>query len=75
MTVQSAKDRDGLSWKSEPAQEPQVQTEQLCRTVPRRQSTQEWGAEKPRGEWMVLTCSPCLPWHTAPRAWHPADAR
>lgn len=34
MTVQSVTYRNGLSQEFEPAQEPQVQTEQLCRVVP-----------------------------------------
>lgn len=72
MTMQSVTYPDGLSQEFEPAQEPQVQTEQLCSVVPWRQTEhQEWGAEKPRGEWMVLSCPP---WHTAPGAWHPASA-
>lgn len=77
MTMQSATYRDGLSQEFEPAQEPQVQTEQPCRIVlwrqTDRQSTQERGAEKPRGEWMVLSCSPCPPWHIVPGAWHLAS--
>lgn len=72
MTMQPATYRDGLSQESEPAQEPQVQTQQLCRIVPWRQ-TEHPGAgsrdAKGRTDAPVLftlpTLAHCL-WYLAP---------
>lgn len=49
MTMQSATYRDGLSQEFEPAQEPQVQTPQLCRISPLETSRALRSGE--RGEW------------------------